>query len=112
MVWYGIPKPGGGDVGVRPLEDRHGLAQRGLAPLRIRPRHMAIERAMRPFLGPQVQRHRRGEQPPGGGGDQAGQARVADDRLQGGGIVLAEGGRDVHGRGSWLGLEVAPRLAY
>ena len=63
---------------------------------------MAVERAERPLFRVEKQRQRRRDRARGGGGDELAQPRGADQGLLFGEIVLAKGGRDMHGAPPWL----------
>ena len=69
---------------------------------------MAVERAVG-ALRCQEERQGRRDQPLVRGGDEVRQARFPHRRVQGGEVILAEGGRNIHRRGSWIGLDHALR---
>ena len=73
---------------------------------------MAIERAVGAFLRREEERQGRRDQPLRRGGDEVCQARLPHRPVQGGEVVLTKGGRNIHRRGSWIGLDHAPKLVH
>ena len=88
--------PGRRDVGVRPGEDRQGRLTVHVPPLRVGPRHVADQGAVRPGCSFEEERQMRGERQTVDLRHEQAEAVLLDEVVQLGQIGFSEGGGDVH----------------
>ena len=83
---------------MRPGEDRQGRLAVGLAPLRVRSRHVADQGAVRPGGSFEKERQVRGERQPIDLRHEQAEAVLLDEVVQPGQVGFGKGGGDVHRR--------------